>query len=434
MSEPENIHCSFCGEPQGMDLPMIAGVEGHICPACVKLANQVVSSWSKNKVHNHLPKNLLVPKEIKQRLDDYVIGQDLAKEILSIAVYNHFKRLTAETQTERGICSAAEQNIEIDKSNVLMVGSTGSGKTLLIRMLAKILGIPFVIADATSLTQAGYVGDDVENVIARLVDAADGNIALAEWGIIYLDEIDKLARKGESSLGVRDISGEGVQQALLKMVEGSEVKLPGKGGRNKEYGEGGVINTRNILFIAGGAFAGIDDLIGERMNKGKVRLGFHADFSDKVEEDESTRQEVVKSLVTDDLRRFGLIPEFIGRFHVLAMLNKPSIEDLVRILTEPKNSLVLQYQRLFAQDGIELEFTPGALRAIAEKADERDTGARGLRGIMEQLLRIPMYELPSQKDVKRVIVDEESVNGDKEIIYEYADAEAKQAVAGSDIG
>lgn len=430
MSEVENVNCSFCGEAQGVDTPMIAGMNGHICPACVKLANQVVSSWSKNNARNRMPKNLLKPVELKAKLDEYVIGQEFAKETLSVAVYNHFKRLSCETSDEIAI-TKEHSDVEVDKSNVLMVGPTGSGKTLLLRTLAKILDVPFIIADATSLTQAGYVGDDVENVIARLVDAAEGNIGLAEWGIVYLDEVDKLARKGESNLGVRDVSGEGVQQALLKMVEGCEIELPNKGGgRGRDQSDGPTIKTDNILFIAGGAFAGIDEVISERMNKGRAKLGFHAEFTTE-KENESSRDEIVKSLVTDDLRSFGLIPEFIGRFHVLAMLNKPSIDDLVHILTEPKNALVKQYQRLFAYDGVELEFSKDALREIAEKALERGTGARGLRGVIEGLLRPTMYELPTRDDVDKCIVDGAFVRGESDITYlEQSVGEVRAAAGG----
>ena len=410
------MRCSFCGEPQGVDLPLIAGINGHICPACVSLANQVVSGWNKNKARDHHPKTLPKPQELKSKLDEYVIGQDLAKETLSVAVYNHFKRLFSETETSNEI-GKSEHAVEVSKSNVLLVGPTGSGKTLLLRTLAKILDVPFIVADATSLTQAGYVGDDVENVISRLVDAAEGNIAAAEWGIVYLDEVDKLARKGEGSIGVRDISGEGVQQALLKMVEGTEVKLPGKGGGRNREPSGEMIKTDNILFIAGGAFAGIEGLIERRMHSGKSTMGFHADFAEP-DVDEVSREQVMREMVTDDLREFGLIPEFIGRFHVLAMLDKPTLEDLVRILTEPKDALIRQYQRLYEYDKVDLEFTDDALTAIAEAADERGTGARGLRGVIEHLLRRSMFEVPSKGDINHCLVNAAAVKGEGEIEYD----------------
>ena len=409
------VHCSFCGEAQSAEQPLIAGINGHICSACVQLAGQVVSSWSKASQQKRKPRALPKPQVIKACLDEYVIGQDDAKEALSVAVYNHYKRLFCESTPTSTSLHQPNDQVELEKSNVLLVGPTGSGKTLLIRTLARILEVPCIVADATSLTQAGYVGDDVENVIARLVEAADGNIGMAEWGIVYLDEVDKLARKGDSNMGVRDISGEGVQQALLKMVEGSDVKLPGKNGR-RDSSDGGTINTSNILFIAGGAFAGVEDCIDHRQSKGKAKIGFHAEVQSK---DEQTvhKNEALSAITTEDLKSFGLIPEFIGRFHVLAMLKEPTIEDLVHILTEPKNALTKQYHHLFAFDGVNLKFTPDALREIAQQALKRGTGARGLRSVIEGLLRGAMYELPSRPEVNECVVTAEVVKGEAKLVY-----------------
>jgi ATP-dependent Clp protease ATP-binding subunit ClpX len=411
-----DINCSFCGEPQSAGQPLIAGINGHICSACVQLAGQVVSSWSKASQQKLIPKSLPKPQVIKKGLDEYIVGQDDAKEALSVAVYNHYKRLFwGSTPARNTSIQPAEPEVELEKSNVLLVGPTGSGKTLLIRTLARILEVPCIVADATSLTQAGYVGDDVENVISRLVEAADGNIPMAEWGIVYIDEIDKLARKSEANMGVRDISGEGVQQALLKMVEGTEIKLPGKGGR-RDNADGGSISTENILFIAGGAFAGVEQCVEGRLSKDKTKIGFNAHFA-RDEELADEKNAAISSVTTEDLKSFGLIPEFVGRFHVLAMLRQSSIDDLVHILTQPKNALSKQYQRLFGFDGIKLNFTAGALREIAEQALARGTGARGLRSVIEALLRPTMYLLPSRPEVEECTVTAEFVRGEAEILY-----------------
>lgn len=411
-------HCSFCGIEQSPSTPLIAGADGYICEACVQLAAQVVGNWGRKRALAELHGPLPTPQEIKDRLDQYAIGQDLAKEILAVAVYNHYKRLRNESG-DAGF-GHLHKDVEIGKSNILMMGPTGTGKTLLASTLAQIVGVPFVVADATTLTQAGYVGDDVENILVRLLDVAEGNVGRAEWGIVYIDEIDKLARSPELPTGTRDISGEGVQQALLRLVEGAQVKVSQKG-RRREGGDEVVIDTRNILFIAGGAFPGMEQFINRRLGHGKKSIGFHAEPGAK--EEKLDLETLLTEIQPEDLRRFGMIPEFIGRFPILAPLHPLDEAALIQILTEPKNALVRQYQKLFAYEGVELEFSTDALHRIARKALERETGARGLRSILEHVLRQPMFDLPSQKSVVRCVVDEAAIDGDApvQMIHEGAD-------------
>ncbi|HYN76257.1 MAG TPA: ATP-dependent Clp protease ATP-binding subunit ClpX, partial [Lamprocystis sp. (in: g-proteobacteria)] len=386
----DTLHsCSFCGVPQGRDTPLIAGIDGHICEACVALAHQVVTSWGRTRSLGPL-KTPPKPKEIKDLLDRYVIGQEAAKECLAVAVYNHYKRLAAEANHPRRVLDD-DDRVEIDKSNILMLGPSGTGKTLLASTLARIVGVPFVIADATTLTQAGYVGEDVESILARLLDAAGGKRELAEWGIVYIDEIDKLARVGENSHGTRDASGEGVQQALLKLVEGTQVKISAKG--RKETTEPPLVDTRNILFMVGGAFAGLERVLRRRLEPGPSSIGFQTEPKTKADPRGAGR--IYGETQPDDLRHFGLIPEFIGRFPVVVALHDLDEAALVRILTEPRNALVRQFQQLFLFEGVALEFTPEALTAIARKAIDHGTGARGLRSVLEGLLQRPMFDLPS---------------------------------------
>ncbi len=418
--------CSFCGTHQSDETPLIAGVSGHICESCVQLAGKVVSSWGRKRALQTPLQKPPLPKQIKEHLDQYIVGQEQAKETLAVAVYNHYKRLSTE-DSNPSLDPDDENRVEIDKSNILLLGPSGTGKTLLASTLAKIVGVPFVIADATTLTQAGYVGEDVESILGRLLDMADGNKELAEWGIVYIDEIDKLARQGESALGVRDVSGEGVQQALLKLVEGTQVKVQAKG--RKEQGDGQMVDTRNVMFIAGGAFAGIERLLERRLKPKRGGIGFHSDPKD---EGEPIEKETLFSQVhPEDLKHFGLIPEFIGRFPIITALQELDEEALVTILTEPRNALVRQFKQLFAFEGVELDFEHEALLAIARQAIARGTGARGLRSVLEKVLQRAMFEVPSEHGVKRCSVTEQAVTGDCPVTREYSDDDGKVATSNS---
>ncbi len=397
MTDTDKPCCSFCGAEKSPTVPLIAGNEGRICEACVKLAHQVVTSWGQRRQAQQLAPQLLTPAAYMQHLDESVIGQDEAKETLAVAVYNHYLRLL--NCTREPVCQLGG-TVELEKSNILMAGPSGTGKTLLVRTLARILGVPFASADATTLTQAGYVGDDVDSIIARLLEAAGGDVQKAQWGIVYIDEVDKLARRGGGGTAGRDISGEGVQQALLKLVEGSEVRI-GKGGRRGEHGEEQVVDTRNILFIAGGAFPGLETLVGSRVHPRGSAIGFHA----RPQQQAPSINELLAALLPDDLHEFGLIPEFIGRFPIITFLRELDHATLLRILSEPRNALVKQYQQLFAYQGVKLEFSEAALGHIADQALLRRTGARGLRAVMESALQRTMFEMPAQPQLRSCLLD-----------------------------